>query len=72
MIVLGVILLLVAYLLLPRLTGIPLNVETKCIWRGWILMYLGRLDSGRCRHCPVGPGQVRPEHRRKAQLVLTG
>ena len=31
MIVLGVILLLVGYLLLPRLTGIPLNVET--IWR---------------------------------------
>jgi hypothetical protein len=41
MIVLGVILLLVGYLLLPRLTGIPLNVETICIWGGWILLIVG-------------------------------
>jgi protein-S-isoprenylcysteine O-methyltransferase Ste14 len=41
MIVLGVILLLVGYLLLPRLTGIPLNVETICVWGGWILLIVG-------------------------------
>ena len=34
MIVLGVILLLVGYLLLPKLTGVPLNVETICVWGG--------------------------------------
>ena len=33
--------LLVGYLLLPRLTGIPLNVETICIWGGWILLIVG-------------------------------
>jgi uncharacterized membrane protein HdeD (DUF308 family) len=40
-IVLGVILLLVGYLLLPRLTGVPLNVETICVWGGWILLIVG-------------------------------
>ena len=41
MILLGVILLLVGYLLLPRLTGVPLNVETICVWGGWILLIVG-------------------------------
>ena len=41
MIILGVILLLVGYLLLPKLTGVPLNVETICVWGGWILLIVG-------------------------------
>jgi len=45
MIIVGVILILVGYLLLPKLTGVPLNVETICVWGGWILLIVGIVCS---------------------------
>ena len=62
MIILGVILLLVGYLLLPKLTGVPLNVETYVS---------GEVGSAHCRRYPVLVGAVRQsQDRRQTLLVL--